>query len=102
MIYVILRNFTMSAKQARTCSIKLFLWQHFLPYRNKLVFATVSHFHPSLAVSQPLSAVRGSTVGSSSLACKYKIKMEVTDSNKHLTYHDTARITAVKSFIVQA
>jgi hypothetical protein len=53
-------------------------------------------------VSQPLSAVRGSTVGSSSLACKYKTRVEVTDSSKHLTYYDTARITAVKSFIVQA
>ncbi len=54
------------------------------------MFATVSHFHPSLILEDKfgsqqleLSPVRGSILGSSSLAYKYLTRMEVTESGKY-------------------
>jgi hypothetical protein len=62
----------------------------FLLYRNKLVFAIISHLNPNLifvgkVVSQPLesSPVIGSSLVSSSLTCKHHSRVVVTDISKH-------------------
>jgi hypothetical protein len=39
---------------------------------------------------------------SSSLACKYYTRVEVTDSASNVAYYDIAKITVVKNVIVQA
>jgi hypothetical protein len=72
------------------------------------VFVNVNHFHLSLifggkAWSQPLelSPVMGSTLVISSLAYKYKTRVEVTDVANTLAYSDKVTIVAVKSYIVQ-
>jgi len=71
------------------------------------VFAIAIPFYPGLifegkARSQPLEwdPLRGSTLVSSSLACKYKAKVEVTDSGKHSSLNYLATIMSVKSCIV--
>jgi hypothetical protein len=51
-----------------------------------------------------LGSIRGSILVSSGLSCKYYTRVEVTDGGKHyiFTIIDITKITAVKSFIVQA
>ncbi len=73
------------------------------------MFSKVSHFHPRIIFrgkcgSQPLelSPIRGSTLVSSSLACKCYPRVEVTDFRKHSSLLQYGKNTAVKYVIVQA
>ncbi len=69
------------------------------------MFATSIHFHLSLifagkarSLQSELCPVRGST----NLASKYKARVELTNRANTLAFYDTATITAIKIFKVQA
>ncbi len=74
------------------------------------MFSNVGHFHPNITFQgksrrnpSESSLVRGFTLVSSSLACKCLSRVEVTNYGKNtVAYYDTAKVTAVKCFIVQA
>jgi hypothetical protein len=76
-----------------------------LYHKKARVFVTSIHFHPSLifvgnARSLPLewSSIRGSTLVGSSLACKYKTRVEVNVCGKHSSLLQYVNIYSRKIF----
>jgi hypothetical protein len=72
------------------------------------VFSTVSHFHPSLIIGKAGAYQSGANFRTQrqwlapSLAYKYCTRVEEIESVKTTTaYYDTAKNTAVTSFVVK-
>ncbi len=67
------------------------------------MFATAIHLHPSLIFAGKAGTYQsGAPYGTPLFARYYYTRVEVNGSGKRSTYYDTATITAIISFMVQA